>query len=141
VLFEVRGYPERLFEAFITAIAPAADPVTRQIGFLVEIPNDEGQLVAGLFAEGRLTTSRREVLTVPMAAVNDRGEVSTVDRIADGVVERVPILLGERDPRSELVEVLEGLEAGDLLVLRTVTPVPPGTPVAVPDVFGTRPPM
>jgi len=132
VTFEVRGYPGRRFHGAVERVAPAADPVTRQISILVDIPNLGGELVAGLFAEGRLTSGRREGLVVPLAAVDTSGENPVVTRVRDGVVERVAVQTGITDAAGERIEVVSGLAAGDLVLLRSARGLPPGTRVVVP---------
>ena len=59
VSFEVRGYPDQTFEGRVERISPAADAATRQVPIFVQIPNASGRLVAGLFAEGRVTREER----------------------------------------------------------------------------------
>ena len=129
VTFEVRGYPGQKFKGTIERVAPAADPATRQIPILVSIPNESGKLVAGLFAEGRLTGGTREALVVPAAAVDTSQESPTVTRVKDGVVERVNVQLGASDSTEEVVEVISGLAEGDIVLLRNARGLPPGTHV------------
>ena len=137
VNFEVRGYPGQKFEDHISRIAPAADPVTRQIQVLVEIPNPGNKLIAGLYAEGRISVEEREALVVPMTAIDSSGDQPTVLRAKDGVLERSVVALGLRDERAETVEVTSGLAAGDVIVLgRATRNVAAGTKVSLP---GTAP--
>ena len=131
VEFEVRGYPGQTFDAHIERIAPAADPVTRQVNIFVDVPNTGGQLVAGLFAEGRVTSERRQAVMVPSAAVETGGQNPWVLRLKDGKAERVPVQLGVRDDRTERVEILAGAAAGDILLTGAARAVTPGTPVTV----------
>lgn len=131
--FEVRGYPGQRFTGTIARIAPAADPVTRQIQILVDIPNPGGKLVAGLYAEGRVEVEKREALLAPLDAVDTSGDQPSVLRVKNGVVERTPVALGIRDERAEVVEVTNGLAAGDVLVLSRATKnVSPGVKVQLP---------
>ena len=131
VLFEVRGYPGQRFRGRIERVAPAADPVTRQIPILVEIPNEAGALVAGLFADGRVVSGRREALVAPQAAVDRTGEIPAVSRINGDVVERVAVQLGIEDAVAERVEVVSGLQEGDRVLLRAASRLPPGTRVTI----------
>ncbi len=133
VRFEVRGYPDQHFFGTIAWIAPAADPDTRQVPLLVEIPNQDRQLVARLFAEGRVATRSREALVVPAQAVDLSGQRPTVTLVRDGRVERVPVTLGMRDPSTEQIEVRAGVEPGEVLLVRGAANLPPGTPVRVPE--------
>lgn len=131
--FEVRGYPGQKFTGTIARVAPAADPVTRQIQVLVDIPNPGGKLVAGLYAEGRVSVEKREALVAPFSAIDSSGDQPSVLRVKNGVIERVVIALGVRDERAEIVEVTNGLAAGDVLVLsRAQKNVSPGAKVQLP---------
>jgi RND family efflux transporter MFP subunit len=130
VFFEVRGYSQT-FTGLIERIAPQADPVTRQVPIYVSIPNYEGRLVAGLFAEGRVVHESAEGLVVPTNAVNTSGDSPWVLRVAGGKAEKVPVTLGLRDPRTERVQVADGLAEGDTLLRGAAQGITPGTPVTV----------
>lgn len=131
--FEVRGYPGQKFTGTIARVAPAADPVTRQIQVLVDIPNPGGKLVAGLYAEGRVAVEKREALIAPLGAIDSSGDQPTVLRVKNGVIERASVALGVRDERAEVVEVTGGLAPGDVLVLvRATKNVTPGAKVQLP---------
>ena len=54
VEFTVAGYPGRTFRGRVARVSPAADAATRQIPVTITIDNRDGQLVAGLFAEGHI---------------------------------------------------------------------------------------
>jgi RND family efflux transporter MFP subunit len=131
--FAVRGYPGQKFTGTIARVAPAADPVTRQIQVLVDIPNPGGKLVAGLYAEGRVAVEKREALVAPFGAIDMSGDQPSVLRVKNGIIERASVALGVRDERSEVVEVTGGLAAGDVLVLSRATKnVMPGAKVQLP---------
>jgi RND family efflux transporter MFP subunit len=131
--FEVRGYPGQKFAGTISRVAPAADPVTRQIQVLVDIPNPGGRLVSGLYAEGRVAVEKREALVAPLTAIDSSGDQPSVLRVKNGVVERAVVALGVRDERAEIVEVTTGLAAGDVVLLARATKnVGPGAKVVLP---------
>jgi membrane fusion protein (multidrug efflux system) len=115
--FQIRGYPGQKFTGSITRIAPAADPVTRQIQVLVDLPNPGNKLVAGLYAEGRVRLEERDALVVPLGAIDASGDQPTAMRAKGGTLERVTVALGLRDERAETVEITSGLAAGDVVVL------------------------
>ncbi len=131
VEFEVRGYPGQTFEGHIERIAPAADPVTRQVTIFVDVPNTRGRLVAGLFAEGTVTSERRMAVVVPATAVDTSGQSPWVLRLREGKAERVAVRIGVRDDRAERLEILSGVAAGDVLLAGAALAVTPGTPVTV----------
>ena len=131
VTFTVSGYPGRTFTGRVQRINPAADPATGQVPVFVSIPNADGTLVAGLFAEGRVAAVERQALLVPAAAVSQQGGSPSVLRMRAGRVERVPVRLGETDSETERVEVVAGLAAGDTVLTGAAVATTPGTRVRV----------
>ncbi|NOT43519.1 MAG: efflux RND transporter periplasmic adaptor subunit [Acidobacteria bacterium] len=130
VQFRVRGY-DRSFDGRIVRIAPQADPTTRQVPIYVSIPNEGGQLLAGLFAEGRVVTDTADGIVVPGNVVNESGATPWVVRVREGRTERVDVAVGLRDARSELVQVTDGLTEGDVLLRGPAQGITPGTAVQV----------
>jgi RND family efflux transporter MFP subunit len=131
VRFAVTGYPGRTFEGHVSNINPAADPQTRQVRLFVRIPNVGNQLVAGLFANGRVATDTRQTLTVPANALDLRGLSPVVLRLKNGIAERVEVTTGARDDATERVEITAGLTAGDTVLVGPALGISPGTPLKV----------
>jgi RND family efflux transporter MFP subunit len=131
VRFTVNGYPGRAFTGTVQRISPAADPVTRQVPVVVTIPNGQGTLVGGLFAEGRVESQVRQGMMVPATALDERGVTPTVLRLKGGRVERVAVQVGVRDPDTERVEVTAGLAPGDTVLVGAALGTAPGTPVRI----------
>ena len=130
VQFTVRGY-DAPFEGRIERISPRADEATRQVPIFVSIPNAGGRLVSGLFAEGRVVAQSATGLIIPLNAVNTGDEEAWVLRVAGGKAERVPVALGLRDPRTERVQVLSGINEGNVLLRGAAQGITPGTAVSV----------
>lgn len=131
VVFTVRGYRDQTFDGRIERVSPAADRVTRQVPIFVAIPNASGRLVAGLFAEGRVTREARKALVVPFTAVNENGPKPWVVRVKDGKAERLDVTLGLRDDQTERVEIAAGVQEGDVLLVGASQGITPGTPLRV----------
>ena len=129
VLFSIRGF-EQPFEGRIERISPAADPVTRQVPIFVTVPNNDGRLVAGLYADGRVVTASANGLVVDANAVNEAEESPWVLRVRDGRTERVEVVVGVRDARTERVE-LKGVNEGDVLLRGSAQAIAPGVQVAI----------
>ena len=115
----------------VDRVSPSADPVTRQVSIFVSVPNRDGKLIAGLFADGRVHTATHRGVVVPLAAVDETGAVPFVTRIRDGKAERVPIDLGIRQLDTEMVEVTKGVDSGDVLIVGSSKGIAPGTPVNI----------
>lgn len=131
VEFRVTGYTGRLFRGTVDRINPTADPQTGQIVISAAVPNEGGQLVGGVFAEGRVGTQVRTTLAAPMNAIQRTGQVASALRVSGGTVERVDVEIGIRDDQSEMYEITAGLQPGDTLLTGSAQGITPGTPVRI----------
>jgi RND family efflux transporter MFP subunit len=131
VSFTVSGFEQRPFGGKIERVSPAVDPTTRQVRVIASIANRERALVAGLFADGRVATERRQAVVVPRAAIDNRGIRPLVVRLKSGRVERVEVETGLEDRVNERVEVRRGVTAGDTVLMGGAAGLPPGTPATV----------
>jgi RND family efflux transporter MFP subunit len=131
VSFTVSGFERRSFGGKIQLVSPAVDPTTRQVRVIVSIANKDRALVAGLFADGRVSTERRQAVVVPRAAIDSRGIRPLVVRLKSGRVERVEIETGLQDRVNERVEVRRGVAAGDTVLMGGAAGLPPGSPATV----------
>lgn len=131
VSFRVSGYPDRRFSGRVARISPTVDGGTGQVRIMVSVPNASSNLVAGLFADGRIASEQRNGMTAPYSAVDMRGLKPTVLRLKGGVAERVEVLLGVRDEDLERYEIVSGVTAGDTLLIGAAQGITPGTAVRV----------
>lgn len=131
VRFQVTGFEQRQISGEVTRVNPVVDQTTGQIRVVVAIPNVEGPLVGGLFAQGRAATERRIVLALPEEAIDRLTATPSVRRIRGGVVELVVVSLGLRDEALDLVEVTAGLAPGDTVLVRGGQDIVPGTRVVL----------
>jgi RND family efflux transporter MFP subunit len=131
VEFTVTGYPDRVFTGRVDRVSPVADPATGQVQITVALPNTAGELVGGLFAEGRVASRSHTGIVIPESAVDVRGLRPVVRVLRQGAVARVEVELGLRDEATDRVEVTSGLAVGDTLLLGAAQGIAPGTPVRV----------
>lgn len=126
--FTVQGLGARLFEGSVERVAPAVDPATRQIPVIIALPNPDGALLAGLFAEGRVAADVHQALVLPSDALDG----DHVLRVNGDKVEQVTVKTGVRDEASEKVEILDGVSAGDVVLVGAAREVPAGSLVKLP---------
>ncbi len=122
----VRG---QVFPARIESLGAEADPRTGNFTVKLTVENDGGLLRAGMTARVELEGLEYEnALLIPAAATVDRNRRRVVFTVVDGkAVEVEPVLaatLGERIP------VLDGLEAGAVLIVDGMADLVDGSPVA-----------
>jgi membrane fusion protein, multidrug efflux system len=120
VNFHVNGYGDQEFNGRIKRVNPAANSATRQVEVLVEFVGGDVPAVSGLYAEGRIEASSAPALLVKNSALVREGDKTYAWRVKDGVVHKVELQIGERDPRRGDYVVLGGLASGDM-ILRTPT--------------------
>jgi RND family efflux transporter MFP subunit len=117
VSFRVNGYTQGEFAGKLRRIDASANAATRQVAVIVDFADAAaGPRVAGLFAEGRVETGSAPVLMVPEAALVRAGEAAHVWRVNGQSLAKVAVKIGERDPRTGEMPVLEGLAAGDRIL-------------------------
>jgi RND family efflux transporter MFP subunit len=120
----------RSFEGKVIRLAPAIDPERRTLRAEVEIDNDESLLRPGMFVEVTLVADRREdVPVIPRDAVTERDSSKVAFVLRGQKVERRDITLGYGD--DETVEVRQGLEAGERVVVRGLETLSDDTRVRV----------
>ncbi len=117
VTFRVNGYGAQEFAGRVKRINPAANANTRQVEVLVEFANGKQPQLAGLYAEGYLEAAQKSAtLMVPAMVLAHEGDKVFAWRVKGSVVQKVPLLLGERDPRRGDFVLRSGLNAGDQLL-------------------------
>ena len=113
ISFQVDGFPARRFAGKVERVNPSAEAGSRSINTFVTLPNPDGSLRGGMFANGTLATSMgAEVDVIPVNAVIEEGGQSYVYVVREGKVERRTVILGTKNVERGVVVVREGLERG-----------------------------
>ena len=113
VHFRVNGYGDQEFAGKVRRVNPAANPTTRQVEVLVDFVGEKQPKLAGLYAEGRVDTESRSSLTIPANAVVRDGDKTSAWRVKDNKLQKVPLVVAERDARTGDYVVKGGLAEGD----------------------------
>ena len=130
VAFRVNGYGEQDFTGRVARLNPAANATTRQVEVLVEFADGQQQpKLAGLYAEGRVEASRAVGLTLPASALVREGDRAYAWRLRGQALEKVGLVVGERDPRSGEFVLKGGLAEGDRLIRHPSTSLRDGQKV------------
>lgn len=131
VRVEVDAWAGEVFVGEVRYVAPRIDAATRTFEVRAHVANADRRLRPGLSAEVELVTaSRQDAVMVPTQAVlaTDRGTtVFVVD--PEGKAQARPVKTGTRT--DERVEVVEGLAAGDRVVVEGLVRLAPGAAVRV----------
>lgn len=109
------AFEGRAFEGTVSTIDTRVDPVTRAVTIRAELPNDDGLLKPGMFLTVRLAGQARPRVVVPEAALVPEGDRQMLYTVRDDRAWRTEVVIGRR-LRGE-VEILEGLQAGDRVII------------------------
>lgn len=124
------SYPGRSFAGEVFAIDPLVDESGRAVLLRARLPNEEGLLRPGLFVSVALLVGERaDAVMIPEQALVPRGNTQFVYKIADGRAVATPVRTGAR--QNAMVEILEGLSPGDMVVTAGQIKLREGAPVAV----------
>ena len=144
-MLDMDALPGRKFNAKIQAIDPLIDANGRSVGVRGCIDNRQLQLRPGMFARVNTVFGVREnARVIPEEAIVPQGGKQFVIRLVPGdtpqsrISQRIEVKVGLRSPGK--VEVLEGLEIGDTVVVAGQQRVPrDGMAVSVVDLGSARP--
>jgi hypothetical protein len=133
------AYPDWVIPSHVINIVPTADRQKATVKVRIAFDTLDPRILANMgvkvtFLEVRAAAEgsaarERPAVRVPATAVGRDGAADVIWRVQSGRVERVAVSLGSE--RSGVVEVLSGINAGDLVVARQVEGLADGVAVAV----------
>lgn len=131
------AFGDRAFQGQVAVVDTRVDTATRTIRVIAEFDNPDDALRPGLFMTVELLLDRRpNALLVPEEALDPVGDRVFVFVVREGRARRQQVRLGQRLVGE--VEVLDGVRAGELVVVRGVQRLRDNLPVRVTETM-TRP--
>ncbi len=128
-----RVFPGQRYEGVVDGIDSRINPTTRSIVVRAKIPNQEFNLRPGMLMQVVLERSPRRALMVQEEAVKPNGDRAFVlvasDNNGELTAERREVKLGAR--REGEVEILEGLQSGDLVLTHGSIKVRDGSAITI----------
>jgi membrane fusion protein (multidrug efflux system) len=122
------AYKGRIFKGSVSTIDTRVDQTTRTARLTAEFDNPDEALKPGMFLSVALEVSTRDdAVVVPEEAVVSEGLRHVVYPVKDSKVERRVITIGQR--QGGKVEVVDGLKAGETIVVLGVQRVRAGAEV------------
>lgn len=112
----------KTFTGRVARVSPTIDQASRSITAYVQIPNPNGELKGNTFSSGQIIAQTlNNVLVVPQPAVRfGQDSKPYVYRITGGELEQVPVTVGVTDEARSLVEIKDGVQVGDQVVVGNV---------------------
>ena len=116
--------------AQVSEIVPALDPASRSTIIKIDLraPDSSTLFRSGLFGKARFNTGAKQVLTVPVQSVLERGQLTFVYVVDPAKIAHMRLIqTGKR--YGDRVEILSGLSEGDQVVLEPLSAVKDGAAV------------
>ncbi|MGH1462374.1 MAG: efflux RND transporter periplasmic adaptor subunit [Neptuniibacter sp.] len=124
----IDALPGESVKGKVYAVAPGSDQNAHNIEVLATLPNPNGLLRPGLFAQVALLVEQKQTVVIPEQAIIPQDGSFMVMKIGEEhKVEIVPVQLGQRRPG--VVQITEGLNEGDIIVVSGQIKLHPGMPV------------
>ena len=124
------AWPDQEFTGSVSSVDTRVDPVSRTLRVRSVMPNENGLLRPGMFLTVTLLNESIEAMVIPERALIPERSMQYVYVVADNkVVERRPVRIGRRRPGE--VEILEGLSAGELVIVDGTQKARDGKPVHI----------
>jgi membrane fusion protein (multidrug efflux system) len=126
------AYGDKAFSGSVYAIEPAVDEQTRTVLLRARVANPDLKLRPGMFARVQVQLGVREkAVWIPEAAIVPRGQDLFVFRVKENKADLVRVQTGSRKVGE--VEIVKGIESGDLVVTEGVQKIGPGSAVKLMD--------
>ena len=124
------AWPGQVFRGVVSSVDTRVDPVSRTIRVRSVVPNNEGYLRPGMFLTVTLLNDSIETLMIPERALIPERSIQYVFVVNDNkVAEKREVRIGRRRPGE--VEILEGLSAGELVIVDGTQKARNGQPVKI----------
>lgn len=121
----VRGGAQK-FSAKVARLTDSFDRATRTMQAEIDVPNQDGKLAPGMYADVFLRTEERpDALSIPVEAVKKDGDKSTV-LVLDGENRVQPRVVHTGIEGANRVEVLAGLAEGERVIVGNLGAFEPG---------------
>lgn len=117
-IFQTPTWGERNFDGVVAAINPTVESDNRSVKVIVRISNPRGELRAGMYARGEITTGvERNALIIPRDALvpeKEGSDTAGVYVVRDGKAHQIRIQIG--GSKLDQVWVRKGLNESDVVV-------------------------
>ena len=129
VMVTADALPGETFEAKISAIDPLVDINGRALRIRADLDNAAEKLRPGMLIRISVRGPARSSVTVPEAAIVPRGNGAVVFIAADEKAQETKVRTGKRS--NGAVEILEGLKAGEQVIVAGNTRLSDGAAIAI----------
>ncbi|TDK39177.1 efflux RND transporter periplasmic adaptor subunit [Rhizobium deserti] len=102
-------------EGKVRLVSPTVDP-TNRLGLVNIVVDGDSGARSGMYASAEIIVTETNALALPLSAVTTSQSGSSARRVEDNVVKQVKVETGIQD--GGFVQIVSGLQAGDLVVAK-----------------------
>ncbi len=118
------------YEGWVKRVSPVVDPQSGTFKITVGVKNRDNKLRAGMFVNTHIITSTHEnAILIPKRAIVYENERMNIFVVRDSIAKKIILKVGFQD--HEKVESLEGIEAGDQIIVVGQAGLKDGTKVRI----------
>ena len=124
------AYPNQPFIGQVTNIGSRVDPVSRAVNVRAILPNEDRKLRPGMLMRVNLIKNQSQSIMIPEEALVTTATGTHVFLVVDGSqVKQQTVITGRRRPGA--VEILEGLEIGQRIVIEGTMKLRNGSKITI----------
>jgi len=113
---------DRVYEAKISQVVPSANMMNHQFKVKVAMPNVDGSIKPGMFARMSISRAKQKTLLVPKSAIFTRGQLEGLFVVNENSRASLRWIRTGR-PFGDYIEVLSGIDSGEMIVLEKDAPL------------------
>ena len=121
------AYADALFNGKVSSIDSRLDPISRAVVVRATIDNRDGRLKPGMLMSVMLMRAEAPALLIPEQALVPEGDRKFVFGVRDEKAVRLEVKTGRRRPGA--VEILDGVNEGEVVVVEGTQKIRDGVPV------------
>ena len=131
VRVQIDALGQQELAGIVVEIVPAADPASRTylVKISIALPGGNQEIIrSGLYGKARFITGQMQAITIPLKAVVERGQLTSVYVVDQSGIARMRLVKTGKT-YSDRVEVLSGMKEGEQIVVDGVAAVNDGSRV------------
>ncbi len=124
-------YPDKVFKGTVSLIYPALNAESRTFTVEVSVPNASLTLRPGMYGRTTFNMGSKAAILIPDVAVQKQfgSAENFVYVVEDGVAKRRRVVAGRQV--GDMIDILEGIEAGDEVIITAFSRISDGTAVEI----------
>ncbi|MEO3997931.1 efflux RND transporter periplasmic adaptor subunit [Mesorhizobium sp. CAU 1732] len=129
---QIDGLDGQSVTGTVDRINPVVNEGSRFVAVHIRLENTDGRLWGGMFATGSIQVREsKDVFVLPSTSLREDEAGAYVFKLADGKLLRQPVSVGARWNGGNSIEIADGIDTGDTIVVAPLPELEPDTAAVV----------